>query len=139
MALDISGKTALITGAGSGIGLEFTNLLLQRKCNVLAVDINLTAEAGELFGKHSKGSGSARVAYHKADVTNWSQMRGAFDKAVSEFGDLHIVCPGAGVFEPVGSSGVLRSSLIQPRNGPISGIPPQVATLMRAILSNAWT
>lgn len=105
MALPVLGKTALITGAGSGICLEFAKLLLHNSCNVLIADQALTPEA-EILVKAGAGKveGSPRVVYLKTDVTNWTQLRAAFDTAVSEFGSLDIVCPGAGVFEPVCSS-----------------------------------
>jgi NAD(P)-dependent dehydrogenase (short-subunit alcohol dehydrogenase family) len=48
MALNVSGKTALMTGGGSDISLEFTKLLLSHGCNVVitssfkTLDINVT-------------------------------------------------------------------------------------------------
>lgn len=102
MALPVLGKTALITGGGSGICLEFTRLLLRNSCNVLIADQALTADAEKLVEEHgAKVEGKPRVVYKKTDVTDWSQLRAAFDTAVSEFGSLDIVCPGAGIFEPV--------------------------------------
>ena len=99
MAFNVKGKTALVTGAGSGICLEFSKLLLERGCNVLAADLALRPEAEEAFNKYQKGS--PRVVFQKTDVADWKQLRAAFDKAVEEFGDLDIVNPGAGTFEPV--------------------------------------
>lgn len=91
-----------MTGAGSGICLEFTRLLLRNSCNVLIVDQALTADAEKLLAEHKiKTEGKARVVFKQTDVTEWSQLREAFETAVSEFGALDIVCPGAGVFEPV--------------------------------------
>jgi NAD(P)-dependent dehydrogenase (short-subunit alcohol dehydrogenase family) len=37
----------------------------------------------------------------QTDVTNWDELQNAFDKTIERFGRLDIVCPGAGVFEPV--------------------------------------
>lgn len=37
-------------------------------------------------------------------MTDWTDLSAAFDKAVSTFGGLDIVCPGAGVYEPAWSS-----------------------------------
>jgi NAD(P)-dependent dehydrogenase (short-subunit alcohol dehydrogenase family) len=96
MALQVSGKTALVTGGGSGICLAFTTLLLSKSCKVLIVDLTLTPDAEKLV-QENKG----KVAFKKTDVTNWAQLREAFEAAISEFGSLDIVCPGAGVFEPV--------------------------------------
>ncbi|KAL9103177.1 MAG: hypothetical protein Q9163_001743 [Psora crenata] len=93
MALSLAGKTAIVTGAGSGINLAFTRLLLSRQCNVLLADLSLRAEAQDLVNAHSTR-------------TKLSNGRAVF-QAEEEFGrDGHgpgvvdVVCPGAGVFEP---------------------------------------
>jgi 3-hydroxybutyrate dehydrogenase len=105
MALKVSGKTALVTGGGSGIGLEFTKLLLANGCNVLVADLGLRPEADEAFRPYQSVPGEPKaepgLLFHNCDVTNWKQLRSAFNMAVSAFGQLDIVCPNAGVFEPV--------------------------------------
>jgi len=107
MALVVSGKTALVTGGGSGICLEFTKLLLSHGCNVVIADLALRPEAQEVVNG-SKG-GKARAIFVKTDVTDWKQLQVAFDTALKEFGVLDIVCPGAGVFEPVSRVSLLTS------------------------------
>lgn len=63
-------------------------------------DLKLRPEAEDVFGKYRNNKG-ARVLFHGTDVTDWAQLRAAFDAAMKEFGQLDIVCPGAGTFEPV--------------------------------------
>lgn len=99
MALQVSGKTALVTGGGSGICLAFTKLLLQNNCNVVIADVQLIPEAEELV-KKTAGE-KVRVVYQKTDVMDWAQLEAAFARAMEEFGSLDVVCPGAGIFEPV--------------------------------------
>lgn len=102
MALPVLGKTALVTGGGSGICLDFTKLLLHNSCNVLIADQALTPDAEKLVQEHGEQiEGKPRVVYQKTDVADWTQLRAAFETAVREFGSLDIVCPGAGIFEPV--------------------------------------
>lgn len=103
MAFQVNGKTALVTGGGSGICLEFANVLISNECNVVIADLQLLPEAQKLVDKHSDPS-KPRVVFQKTDVTDWSQLQAAFDVALQEFGNLQIVCPGAGVFEPVNTS-----------------------------------
>jgi 3-hydroxybutyrate dehydrogenase len=103
MALQVKGKTALATGGGSGICLEFTKLLLSKGCNVVVADLTLLPEA-ETVVTGDPGSEGATAAFIKTDVTDWKQLRAAFEFAIEKFKVLDIVCPGAGVFEPVGSS-----------------------------------
>jgi len=100
MAFQVNGKTALVTGGGSGICLEFTKLLNSNDCNVVIADLQLLPEAQKLVDGHSDAS-KPRVIFQKTDVTDWNQLQAAFDIALQEFGYLHLVCPGAGVFEPV--------------------------------------
>ena len=95
MAFPVQGKTALITGAGSGICLELAKLLLHKQCNVLIADLQLSPEAAELVRTE------ARVTFTKTDVSDWEQLNAAFAAAIEKFGGVDIVVPGAGVFEPV--------------------------------------
>lgn len=97
MALDVRGKTALITGGGSGICLALTKALLDAGGNVLIADLTLTGQAKDLFAT----TGGAKLAFAQTDVTSWAQLQSAFEQAITKFGQLDIVVPGAGVFEPV--------------------------------------
>ena len=38
--MQLKGKNVIVTGAASGVGKELTKQLLQKGCNVAAVDIN---------------------------------------------------------------------------------------------------
>lgn len=97
----VNGKTALITGAGSGINFCFARLLLSKNCNVAIADIALRPEAQELVDKHSAKEGNGpRAIFVKTDVTIWDDLTNAFEETEKEFGEADIVCPGAGVFEP---------------------------------------
>ncbi|KAI9812290.1 MAG: hypothetical protein M1827_004739 [Pycnora praestabilis] len=101
MALSVAGKTAIVTGAGSGINLSFAHLLLSKNCNVVLADLALRPEAEELVSQYSSSpESSARAVFQKTDVTDWSQLTRMFDVADKEFGGVDIVCPGAGVYEP---------------------------------------
>lgn len=102
MSFAVKGKTAIVTGAGSGICYAFAKMLLGRGCNVVLADLALRPEAKNLLNDFT--GGSARALFQKTDVTKWDQLDGAFDLAVKEFGGFDIVCPGAGVYEPVGAT-----------------------------------
>ena len=121
MAFSVRGKTAIVTGSGSGhppyipshqripltqtgINLCFANLLLSRGCNVLFADLALRPEAQEAVNKHSaNGGGKGRAAFQKTDVVKWRELEAMFGAAEKEFGSsgADIVVPGAGVYEPV--------------------------------------
>ncbi|KAG9244672.1 hypothetical protein BJ878DRAFT_58017 [Calycina marina] len=99
MAFQVKGETALVTGGGSGICLEFAKLLIANECNIAIADIQMLPEAQKLVEDH-QSSDKTRVNFQKTDVTGLNQLQSAFDLALKDFGALHIVCPGAGVFEP---------------------------------------
>jgi 3-hydroxybutyrate dehydrogenase len=101
MAFQARNKTALVTGGGSGICLAFAKLLLSHNCNVLIADLQLTSEAQEIVDAKNGNSEKARAVFKQTDVTDWKQLQAAFDVALKEFGSLDIVCPGAGIFDPV--------------------------------------
>ncbi|KUL92464.1 hypothetical protein ZTR_02557 [Talaromyces verruculosus] len=95
----VKGKTAIITGAGSGINLAFAELLLKNGCNVVIADLGLRPEAQAVVNKFNGRSGTARAVFQKTDVTDWVQLEELFKVAEREFTEIDIVCPGAGVYE----------------------------------------
>lgn len=102
MAMNVQGKTALITGAGSGINFCFAKLLLEKGCNVVIADLALRPEAQALVGEFGEGKGGkAKAVFQKTDVADWRQLEDMFEVATRCFGGADIVCPGAGVYEPV--------------------------------------
>jgi 3-hydroxybutyrate dehydrogenase len=96
---DLKGKTALVTGGGSGISLAFALRLPEAGCNVVVADLALSSEAKAL----DKYTTSSKAVFQKTDVTDWAQLDAAFQTALTTFGSLDIVCPGAGLSEPVSS------------------------------------
>jgi len=95
----VHGKTAIITGSGAGINLSFARLLLSKSCNVVFADLALRPEAQEVVDAHQ--SGSPRAVFQQTDVTDWAQLQRMFEVAEQHFDSADIVCPGAGVYEPV--------------------------------------
>ncbi|KAH2040828.1 hypothetical protein KXV43_006603 [Aspergillus fumigatus] len=101
MAFSVKGKSAIVTGAGSGINLCFAKLLLENGCNVLIADLALRPEAQEVVNYYSsQPSRPNRAVFQKTDVVDWEQLERMFEVAVREFGDVDIVCPSAGIYEP---------------------------------------
>lgn len=109
MAITVSGKSALVTGAGSGINLEFARLLLKKGCSVLIADLALRPESEALLKEYPHPSPSPgqqpSALFHKTDVSSWPQLSAAWAAALAAFGNkVDIVAPGAGLFEPKWSS-----------------------------------
>jgi NAD(P)-dependent dehydrogenase (short-subunit alcohol dehydrogenase family) len=88
------GKTALVTGAGSGIGFAVTVALARRGVRVLGVDVDRDglARVGEAVGDRSPLPITVT-----ADVSDWDQLAAAFERADRDLGGLDIACNVAGV------------------------------------------
>ena len=71
--------------------------MLKGGCNVLIADIGLRPEAEDLVKEYSS---SPKAVFQKTDVTSWKDLDAMFKAAEDTFGQIDIVCPGAGVFEP---------------------------------------
>ncbi|KAF2753744.1 NAD(P)-binding protein [Pseudovirgaria hyperparasitica] len=95
----VSGKVAIVTGGGSGIGLAFVRLLQSRNCNVVIGDLCLIEESKVLVEESAVRS-VAKVLFKETDVSDWKQLGELFSFTESHLGVPDIVCPGAGVFEP---------------------------------------
>ncbi|KAL8669078.1 MAG: hypothetical protein Q9168_006315 [Polycauliona sp. 1 TL-2023] len=103
MAMSLAGKTAIVTGAGSGINLAFARLLLRKQCNVVLADLALRPEAEEVVAAHSSPSRSpARAVFQKTDVREWAQLERMFHTATKQFGGADI--PFSSFWHPPGSS-----------------------------------
>jgi NAD(P)-dependent dehydrogenase (short-subunit alcohol dehydrogenase family) len=122
---DLRGKGAIVTGGGSGICLAFTKELYQRGCNVLICDLGLHREAhtwletltknNETDSHDGDESPPRRIVFNKTDVSDWKQLEAAFDVYEKEFGGVpYVLCPGAGVYEPVRFSLFLFISFVSP-------------------------
>jgi NAD(P)-dependent dehydrogenase (short-subunit alcohol dehydrogenase family) len=97
---DLNGKTAIVTGGGSGISLNFTLRLLEAGCNVVVADLALSPEADAL----KKYTETPKAIFQNTDVTDWAQLDAAFKTAHEAFGRIDIVCTGAGLSEPVSNA-----------------------------------
>src|SRR5260370_40658320 len=82
---DFSGKVAIVTGAGQGIGEAYARALGASGAAVLIADIN--EETGAAVAKDICASGG-RAAFARTDVSDPDSARAMADLAVSEFGGI---------------------------------------------------
>ncbi|KAI0047304.1 short-chain dehydrogenase [Auriscalpium vulgare] len=92
-------KSALITGAGSGIGLESSILFAQEGSNVLLVDVNLAA-AEKTAAIIAQKYPNVKAVAVKADVGKEDEVKSAVDAAVNAFGRLDVIFNNAGIMHP---------------------------------------
>lgn len=92
--VEFAGTTAVVTGGASGIGRGMAEAFRSAGCNVVIADLDdqaLTATARQL--------GALGV---RTDVTDPDSVRALADRAIAEFGEVHVICNNAGV-GPFGS------------------------------------
>jgi NAD(P)-dependent dehydrogenase (short-subunit alcohol dehydrogenase family) len=92
--IDISGKTAIVTGAASGIGLGIATALAEAGANVVMADIQ---KAAVEEAAHRLSGTNKRVVPVRIDVTLEQSTIDALAEAERAFGKLHIACNNAGV------------------------------------------
>ena len=105
MIEQLAGKTAVITGAGSGFGLELARLCAKEGMRLVLVDVQadaLQAAASELGGQ------GADVLAQRVDVSSATEMQALADAVVSRFGAPHLVFNNAGV----GSGGLIWENTV---------------------------
>jgi NAD(P)-dependent dehydrogenase (short-subunit alcohol dehydrogenase family) len=80
-----------------GINFAFARLLLEKKCNVVIADLALRPEAEKHYAQFTS---NPRAVFTKTDVTSWAALENMFEVGLKEFGQIDILCAGAGIFEP---------------------------------------
>lgn len=91
---EFKGRTAVITGASSGIGLGLATRFAAEGMNVVMADIErvkLDAAAKAV------GANGARVRAVTVDVANPDSVAELATAAIADFGRVHVVCANAGV------------------------------------------
>lgn len=91
---DFKGKTAVLTGAGSGFGLECARIAAQRGMNVVLVDIQ--PDALDAADAEIRALG-ARTLVSRADVSKPPVMDQLAEQVKEAFGAPHFVFNNAGV------------------------------------------
>lgn len=101
-ATEFSGRTALVTGAASGIGLATARRLGLGGASVVIADHNEEGAEQAAADLRAEGIKAAAVA---VDVTRPESVEAAVAFAVDTFGALHLAVNNAGVAGPVVPTG----------------------------------
>ncbi|WP_454851910.1 SDR family oxidoreductase [Rhizobium binxianense] len=92
--MELQGKTALVTGAGSGIGKATARRLAAEGASVAV--LSRTQSEVEETSEEIRAAGSRAIAL-TADTSDESQMRRAVDEMADTFGGIDIVVANAGI------------------------------------------
>lgn len=92
--MDFTGKTAISTGAASGMGLLFAQNIAELGGNVVMCDVNKPVLDEKVREINEKGKGRAIGVI--CDVRDYDRVCAARDTAVNEFGSIDIMANFAG-------------------------------------------
>lgn len=107
MNISYQDKVALVTGAGSGMGLETAKAFAESGASVVLADINLTTVAQ--IAKELTDAGYKTLAV-ECDVTNEEQVKIMLEKTIATFGKLDAAFNNAGVQSLVADTADLTSA-----------------------------
>ncbi|MEM1161482.1 MAG: SDR family oxidoreductase [Pseudomonadota bacterium] len=96
---DLSGKTAIVTGASRGIGAATAKELAAAGASVLLTA--RTANQIEALAEEITAAGGKAEAL-TVDVSSYGDVAGAVSRAQEVFGRLDILVQNAGVIDPIG-------------------------------------
>ncbi|HEU4698715.1 MAG TPA: glucose 1-dehydrogenase [Gemmatimonadales bacterium] len=94
--MDFEGRTALVTGAGSGIGRAVALAYAREGARVVVADIGEESgqETVRLIGEATPG---AECLFVRADATRPEDHEALVAAALERFGGLHVACNNAGI------------------------------------------
>jgi NAD(P)-dependent dehydrogenase (short-subunit alcohol dehydrogenase family) len=92
--LDVEGKTAIVSGAGSGIGRATALLLARKGAKVILADIDV-ARGEDALREARQSEGTAE--FIRMDATNDADLEAAIARATQLWGRLDIIFNNAGV------------------------------------------
>ncbi|HLA94907.1 MAG TPA: 3-hydroxybutyrate dehydrogenase [Pyrinomonadaceae bacterium] len=109
---DLKGKTALVTGAASGIGFATARCLIRAGATVCLADINEDAVESSAMELNNAGGSAVPLVM---DVSSESAVRSVSEKIFRETGGVDILVNNAGLqhVSPVESFPVERWDLLQ--------------------------
>lgn len=93
--LNLEGRTAVVTGGGSGIGRGIVLAAAGARMTVVVADVE-TARAEEV-AHEARGLGATAIGMH-VDVTDRASMCELAERVAAEAGAVHLLCNNAGVF-----------------------------------------
>lgn len=92
--LDLKGKTALVTGAGQGVGRQIALHLAAHNAGAVVVN-DFHVERAEAVAEEVRALGSKAIA-SKCDVSSFAAVQQMFTDAAAQVGDIDILVNNAG-------------------------------------------
>ncbi len=96
---DLAGRTAVVTGGGSGVGRGISLGLAAEGMKVAVLDLD--GAAAERVAEEIAASGAESLGI-SVDVTSPEQLAAAAKEVGARFGNVNLLCANAGVILPLG-------------------------------------
>lgn len=93
MTADLNGKTAIVTGAGRGLGREYAEKLAAAGANVVAGDV---LDCGETAASITAAGGKALAI--SLDVRDQASCDAMAERALAEFGQIDVLVNNAALY-----------------------------------------
>ena len=91
---NLQGKVAVVTGASSGLGVQFAKALAEKGAKIALV---ARREEKLIKVKEEISKYNVECSYYQVDVTNVEQVKEMAEKVVKDFGRIDILVNNAGI------------------------------------------
>lgn len=95
MEYNIKGKTAIVTGSASGLGLAIVEKLVQEGVNVVVTGYKKHDDTDERISQYNK---TVKAIFIKCDVGIEEEVNNLFDEALKEMGSIDFIINNAGIW-----------------------------------------
>ncbi|KAG4427643.1 hypothetical protein IFR05_016874 [Cadophora sp. M221] len=93
----LSGKTVIVTGGASGIGLALVKYYASHSLQIAILDISTPPPT--LLSTLQTDFPSSTFVFKKCDISSWDEQKAVFADVYKTLGSVDVVCANAGVSE----------------------------------------
>lgn len=126
----LDGKVVVITGAGGGLGKELVKAFLAQGAKVAAV-----ARSGDPFAEQPP---AGNYAYFQADVSDFSQVKSAFDQIATKFGKIDILFNNAAVYPKISFLEESAEQFLAALNSNVGGVANCCKAVLPGMIKNGY-
>ena len=94
----LANKTAIVTGASSGLGRAIALLYAREGASVVIADIRETPLEGGETTVDLIRAGGGRAVFFRTDISTWDAVDGMLDETLRVFGRLDVIVNNAAVY-----------------------------------------